>query len=64
MPDKDLLREWQNLEVSKRVWDYFQQSFSPVDGLRTCSPDKVEYFRAQADMMDDLTRIFEPDLQS
>jgi hypothetical protein len=27
--------------------------------LRQCEPHKVEYYRAQADMMEDLAKLFE-----
>lgn len=57
MPDKDLMHEWRKFEVTRRVWQYFQK-YDPIEGLRTCDVDKIQYFRGQADLMDDLRRIF------
>lgn len=58
LPDNDLMNKWRKLEVTGRVWDYFQRSYNPIDGLRTCPPDQIPYFRAIADVMDDLGVIF------
>lgn len=58
VPDADLMDEWKKLEVTKRIWDYFQRSYDTVEGLRTCDASKIEYHRGQADIMDDLRRIF------
>lgn len=57
LTDKDLMDSWRKHEITQQVWKYFQK-FDSVGGLRTCDTDKIQYYRGQADMMDDIKRIF------
>lgn len=44
-----------------QVWQRLCSLYKPYNNLRTCEVEKIEYYRAQADMMEDLKRIFDGD---
>jgi len=57
-PDKDLLDSWRRNLVTQQIWKRLSNSYNPVQGLRDCSIEKIEYYRGQLDMLDELSKLF------
>lgn len=59
-PDKDLLDQWRRNRTTEQIWKILQDQYKPHNGLRSCEPEKIEYYRAMADIMEELGKIFSP----
>jgi hypothetical protein len=57
--EKPLLEKWQLNPTTMQVWHKLSSHYRPLQNLRQCEPHKVEYYRAQADMMEELAKLFE-----
>jgi len=55
---KDRHVAWQHNQVTMQIWNKLCHNYNAYQHLRSCEPDKVQYYRCMADMMDDLEKLF------
>ena len=58
LPNKGELQAWQHNPVTMEIWQRLSSSYNPAQGLRNCAAEKIEYYRGQADILDELAKIF------
>ena len=59
MPDKDLMAGWKRNPVTQQVYLNLCSYLAPAQAWRNCPLDKLEYYRGQQDIMDELAKVFE-----
>jgi len=57
--DPNDLSDWQHKQITNQIWKTILSEYRPLDNILTCSLEKVEYFRGQAEMLRYLSQFFE-----
>ena len=55
--DKADLQRWRNHSITRVIWARLLEHYNP-QAWRSCDIEKIEYHRGQAEIMDELEKLF------